>query len=129
MVPDRLPGLSDSGATSGATSYRWGRAWLPVRRTGVGRAARGPATSKSSLRHWLYQGVAQHVVRREGGVRVLGRSRSRSSGEDGSEDLPVHFGAAAVRWCGVGGQVAAVVGAEVVVAIGEASPCTSGCLR
>jgi hypothetical protein len=32
----------------------------------------------------------------------------------------VRFGAAAARWCGVGGQVAAVVGAEVVVAIGEA---------
>jgi hypothetical protein len=45
-----------------------------------------------------------------------------SLGEDGSEDLPVRFGAADVRRCGVGGQVAAVVGAEVVVvAIGEAS--------
>jgi hypothetical protein len=53
--------------------------------------------------------VSQHVVRRE-------RSRSRSCGEDGSEDLPVHFGAAGARWCGVGGQVAAVVGAEVVAA-------------
>jgi hypothetical protein len=31
----------------------------------------------------------------------------------------VRFGAVAARWCGVGGQVAAVVGAEVVVAIGE----------
>jgi hypothetical protein len=50
-------------------------------------------------------------------------------GEYGSEDLPVHFGAAAVCQCGVGGQVPAVVGAEVVVAIGEASSCTSGCLR
>jgi hypothetical protein len=37
--------------------------------------------------------------------------------------------AAAIRWCGVGVQVAAVVGAEVVVAIGEASPCKSGCLH
>jgi hypothetical protein len=45
--------------------------------------------------------AAQHVVRREGGTRVLGRSRSR--GENGSEDLPVRFGAAAARWCGVGG--------------------------
>jgi hypothetical protein len=44
-----------------------------------------------------------------------------SLGEVGSEDLPVRIGAAAVRWCGVGGQVAAVVSAEVVVAIGEAS--------
>jgi hypothetical protein len=42
-------------------------------------------------------------------------------GEDGSEDLPVRFGATVVRRRGVGGQVAAVVGAEVVIAIGEAS--------
>jgi hypothetical protein len=38
--------------------------------------------------------------------------------EDGSEDLPVCFGVAAVRWRGVGRQVAAVVGAEVVAARG-----------
>jgi hypothetical protein len=44
-----------------------------------------------------------------------------SLSEDRSVDLPVRIGAAAVRRCGVGGQVAAVVGAEVVVAIGEAS--------
>jgi hypothetical protein len=64
----------------------------------------------------LHQGVAQHVVRREGGTHVLGRSRSRFCGEDGSEDLLVRFGAAAACWCGVGGQVAAAVGAEVVAA-------------
>jgi hypothetical protein len=69
----------------------------------------------------LHRGVAQHVVRREGGTRVPGRSRSRSCGESGSEDLPVRFGATVARWCGVGGQVAAVVGAEVVVTIGEAA--------
>jgi hypothetical protein len=67
---------------------------------------------------WLHRRVAQHVVRREGGTRVLGRSSSRSCDENGSEDLSVRFGAAAARWCGVGGQVAAVVGAEVV-AVGE----------
>jgi hypothetical protein len=33
----------------------------------------------------------------------------------------VRFGAVVARWCGVGGQVAAIVGAEVVVAIGEAA--------
>jgi hypothetical protein len=33
----------------------------------------------------------------------------------------VRFGAAVARWCGVGGQVATIVGAEVVVAIGEAA--------
>jgi hypothetical protein len=64
----------------------------------------------------VHRGVAQHVVRREGGTRVLGWSRSRSCGENGSEDLPVRFGAADARWCGVGGQVAAVVGTEVVAA-------------
>jgi hypothetical protein len=57
-------------------------------------------------------GVAQHVVHCEGGVHVLGRPRSRSCGEDGREDLPVRFGADAVRRCGVGGQV--TVSAEVV---------------
>jgi hypothetical protein len=66
----------------------------------------------------LHRGFTQHIVRREGGTRVLGRSRSRFRGENGSEDLPVRFGVAAARWCGVGGQVAAVVGAEVV-ATGE----------
>jgi hypothetical protein len=40
----------------------------------------------------------------------------RFRGEDGSEDLPVRFGAAGACWCGVGGQVDAVVGAEVVAA-------------
>jgi hypothetical protein len=64
----------------------------------------------------LHRGVTQHVVRREGGTRVLRRSRSRSRGENGSEDLPVRFGAATACWCGVGGQVATVVGAEVVAA-------------
>jgi hypothetical protein len=63
-----------------------------------------------------HRGVSQHIVRREGGTRVLGRSHSRFRGEDGSEDLPVRFGAASPRWCGVGGQVDAVVGAEVVAA-------------
>ena len=40
----------------------------------------------------------------------------RFRGEDGSEDLPVHFGAAGAHWCGVGGQVDAAVGADVVAA-------------
>jgi hypothetical protein len=50
-----------------------------------------------------HQGVSQHVVCREGSTRVLGWSHSRFRGEDGSEDLPVRFGAADARWCGVGG--------------------------
>jgi hypothetical protein len=40
----------------------------------------------------------------------------RFRGEDGSEDLPVRFGAACARWCGVGGQADAAVGADVVAA-------------
>jgi hypothetical protein len=64
-----------------------------------------------------HRGVSQHVVRREGGTRVLGRSHSRFRGED----LSVCFGAAGARWCGVGGQVDAAVGAEVVAA-GESFP-------
>jgi hypothetical protein len=64
----------------------------------------------------LHRGVAQHVVRCEGGTRVLGWSRSRSCGENRIEDLPMRFGATSARWCGVGGKVAAVVSAEVVAA-------------
>jgi hypothetical protein len=45
----------------------------------------------------------------------------RFRGEDGSEDLSVRFGAAGARWCGVGGQVDAAVGTEVVAA-GESFP-------
>jgi hypothetical protein len=63
-----------------------------------------------------HRGVSQHVVRREGGTRVLGWSHSRFRDEDGSEDLPVRFGAAGAHWCGVGGQVDAAAGAEVVAA-------------
>jgi hypothetical protein len=40
----------------------------------------------------------------------------RFRGEDGSEDLPMRFGAAGARWCGAGGQVDAAVGADVVAA-------------
>ena len=43
-----------------------------------------------------HRGISQHVVRREGGTRVLGRSRSRFHGEDRSEDLLVRFGAPAL---------------------------------
>jgi hypothetical protein len=40
----------------------------------------------------------------------------RFRGKDGSEDLPVRFGAARACWCGVGGQADATVGADVVAA-------------
>jgi hypothetical protein len=79
--------------------------------------------------HRPHRGVAQDVVRRRGGVRVPGWSCPYSCSEDGSEDLLVRAGAAAIHQCGVDAQVAAVVGAEVVAAIGEASYCRGGCLR
>jgi hypothetical protein len=99
------------------------------RRTAAARTGCNCPSSTRATVAGCTGGVAQHVVRREGGTRVLGRSRSRSRGENGSEDLPVRFGAAAARWCGVGGQVVAVVGAEVVVAAGEASHRSGGCFR
>jgi hypothetical protein len=43
-----LPGLGDSGAASGAASYCWGGAWLPVHRTGDDRVVRGLPTSTAS---------------------------------------------------------------------------------
>jgi hypothetical protein len=56
---------------------------------------------------WLHRRVAQHVIRREGGTRVLGRSHSRFCGEDRSEDLLVRFGVRSRRslvrcWCAGG---------------------------
>jgi hypothetical protein len=110
-----------------SSSGIWGGNHPPALRRGRPPAMQGKASccflarvQHSVLRpgdcgrlHWR---VAQHVVRREGGSRVLGWSRSRSRVENGSEDLSVRFGAAGARWCGVGGQVATVVGAEVVSA-------------
>jgi hypothetical protein len=81
--------------------------------------SQGAAFRPLSGRRWPAApggGVSQHVVRHEGSTCVLGRSHSCFRGEDGSEDLPVRFGAAGARWCGVGGQVDAAAGAEVVAA-------------
>jgi hypothetical protein len=80
-------------------------------------------------RRRLHRGVVQDVIRRRGGVRVPRWSCPHSRSEDRSEDLLVRAGAAAIRRCSVGAQVAAVIGAEVVAAIGEASHCRGGCLR
>jgi hypothetical protein len=81
---------SSSSAEEASSSHAGeGELLLP----GQGAAFRPP-----SGRLWLAApGVAQHVVRREGNTRVLRWSRSRSCGEDGSEDLPVRFGAAGAR--------------------------------
>jgi hypothetical protein len=101
--------LSSSSAEEASSSHAGeGELLLP---------SQGAAFRPLSGRRWpAAPGVSQHVVRREGDTRVLGRSHSCFRGEDGNEDLPVRFGAASARWCGVGGQVDAAVGAEVVAA-------------
>jgi hypothetical protein len=55
------------------------------------------------------------------GCNILARMQHsvlcpRFRGEDGSEDLPVRFGAACACWCGVGGQADVTVGDDVVAA-------------
>jgi hypothetical protein len=94
----------------------------------------GQACLRPFPRCRLYRGIVQDAVRRKGGVRVLGLSCPHSSTtppcggwrrpvcEDLSGDLPVQAEVAAICRRGVGAQVAAVVGAEVVAARG-------GCLR
>jgi hypothetical protein len=80
-------------------------------------------------RRWPHRGVVQDVVHRGGGVRVLGWSCPNSHSEDESEDLYARAWAATICRYGTGAQVAAVVGAEVVAAAGEAPHCRGGCLR
>jgi hypothetical protein len=86
------PSLSDLGrrAFTACGAWQLPRAWLPGT-SGSGAASGVAPHYQSSLRRRLLGGVVQHVVRREGGVRVLGRPRSRSCGKDESEDLPVRF--------------------------------------
>jgi hypothetical protein len=58
-----------------ANCYSLDRVQLSILRQGGGRAAHGPATSRSSSHRQPCGRVAQHVVHREGGARVLGRPR------------------------------------------------------
>jgi hypothetical protein len=97
------------------------------------RATVAPCVGRPRPRPFLrprpHRGIVQDVVHRRGGVRVPGWSCPHSRSKDGSEDLLVRAGAAAVCRCSVGAQVVAVVGAEVVAATGEASHYRGGCLR
>jgi hypothetical protein len=89
----------------------------------------GPPHPRLLTRRRPHRGAVQDVVRRGGGVRVLGWSCPHSRSEDGSEDLFARAGAAAIRRYDTSVQVAAVVGAEVVATAGEAAHCRGGCLR
>ena len=98
----------------------------PLGRSTAARSPHGCRLRRARASHTRVLPAPPVVPR--GGRRTRRTPRGRRScsgmvpfsfcGEDGSEDLPVRFGATAVRRCGVGGQVAAVVGAEVVAARG-----------
>jgi hypothetical protein len=103
--------------------------WPSVHRTGDGRAVRRSAMSMALPAPLAAPGGRTTRRTPQGGVRIPGWSCPHSRSEDGSEDLLVRARAATICWCGIGAQVAAVVGAEVVAAIGEASHCRCGCLR
>jgi hypothetical protein len=121
--------LGGLGAASGAAFCRLeGRGHPFTARATVAPCA-GRPHPRLLPRHRPHRGDVQDVVRRGGGGGVLGWSCPRSRDEDGSEDLFVHAGAVAICRYGTGAQVAAVVGAEVVVAAGEAPYCRGGCLR
>jgi hypothetical protein len=116
--PPTLPPAAWSGRGCPSTA----RATVAPR---VGRACLWPFP-----RRRLHRGIVQDVVRREGGIRVLGLSCPHSGMtpprgcwcrpvyKDLSGDLPVQAGAARIRRRGASAQVAAVVSAEVVVARG-----------
>jgi hypothetical protein len=97
-----------------------GRGCLSTARATVASCA-GPPHPQLLPRRRPHRGVVQDVVRRGGGVRVLGWSCPHSSCEDGSEDLFARAGAAAIRRYGTGAQVAAIVGGAL--------HCRGGCLR
>jgi hypothetical protein len=103
--------------------------WLSVHRTGDGRAVRRSATSTALPVPPAAPGDRTRRRTPQGGVRVPRWSCPHSRSEDGSEDLLVRAGAATIRRCSVGAQVVAVVGAEVVAAICEASHCKGCCLH
>jgi hypothetical protein len=128
---DRPQASSSAACLARWLSWLWRglrRCLLPL---GPGVVVRPP---HGRLLRRAHRGIIQDVVRRAGGVRVLGLSCPHSGTtpprggwrrpvcEDLSGDLPVQAGATAICRCSVGGQVAAVVSAEVVAARG-------GCLR
>jgi hypothetical protein len=95
----RFPGLDGLGAASDAASCRLVGAWLPVHRTGDGRAMRRSTASTASHAQAVAPGAVQDVVRRGGGGHVLGWSCPHSRSEDGSEDLFACAKAATAHRC------------------------------
>jgi hypothetical protein len=88
LLPPAFRGRASSSSAEEAFSSHAGEGKLLL--PGQGAAIRPPPgrwSSRARAGHVqvsLHRGVAQHAVRREGGTRVLGRSRSRSCGKNGS---------------------------------------------
>jgi hypothetical protein len=90
-----------------------------------GRAVRGFATSMASPADRPHWGVVQDAVRHGGGGSILGWSCPHSHGRTGAR-TPSRV---MRQPSSTGAEVAAIVGAEVVVAASEATHCRGGCLR
>jgi hypothetical protein len=83
----RFLGLDGLGAASGAASCRLVGSWLPSTTRATVAPCAGPPHPRLLPRRWPHRGAVQDVVRRGGGVHVLGWSCPHSDSEDGSEDL------------------------------------------
>jgi hypothetical protein len=118
------------GAASGTASCRLDGAWLSIHRMGDGRAVRRSATSTASPTSSAALG-GRTRRRTPWGWRRRSWMVFSSLPQRGREQGPLcaRAGVAAVRRYNTGAQVAAVVGAEVVAAAGEAPHCRGGCLR
>jgi hypothetical protein len=105
-----LAGSAGSGAASGATSHRPGGAWLSARRG----AAVAPCTPEDCPRRRTPLGrrscswIVLSPLRHDASTRRLVPVRPGG----------LEWGSAGALWGGAGGQVAAVVGVEVVAAGG-----------
>jgi len=99
--------------------------WLSVHRTGDGRAVRGSTTSTASPAPLVVLGGRTRRCTPRGWRRRSWMVLSSLRGSTG-----VRTSSRALRQPpSTGAEVAAVVGAEVVAAAGEAAPCRGGCLR
>jgi hypothetical protein len=120
-----LLGLGGFGAASGAASYRLDGAWLSVHRTGDGHAVRGSATSMASPAPQAVLGGRTRRRTPRGWRRCSWMVLSSLHGRTGARTSS----RAPRQPPSTGAEVAAVIGAEVVAAAGEAAPCRGGCLR
>jgi hypothetical protein len=120
-----LPGSDGPGAAFDAAFCCLVGAWLSVHRTGDGRAVRGSATSTTSPAPLAVLGGRTRRRTPQGWQRrswmVLSSFHGRTGARTSSR--------APRQPSSTGAEVAAVVGAEVVAAAGEAAPCKGGCLH